>query len=140
MSYLIREPKKTDLNFIMNSFLRSIKRESSLGRATLAQIYFPNMQKVLDRILARSSVLIACSEEIEDCILGYLIFEKELIHYCYVVPGCQEQGIAKDLVKQGLGVLPQYIFTINTDYSKKIAKTHKHLIYNPFPLFNKEIQ
>lgn len=133
----IREPKPTDLNFIQSSFLKSMKKESALGRACSTRVFFKEFTKVIDYILDRSEILIACDQSNEDTILGYLIYEPTVVHYAYVKNGLRELNIARDLILHAFPDAKSVVHTQSTNDSKKIAKKYPELIFNPFSLYKK---
>jgi len=136
--FKIRQPRSSDLNFIFSSFSKSMKNESDIGKACRSRVFFTEFQKVIDRLLNKSSVLIACANEVENTILGYLIYEPDLcIHYAWVRPTCRKYDIARDLVKQAFPKDKEIQFTLNTTDAKKIAKKYPELIFNPFILYKK---
>jgi GNAT superfamily N-acetyltransferase len=118
-----------------------MKNESDLGRSCKSHIFFTEFQKVIDLLLNSCAILIACSPEEEDAIIGYLIFQPdaEVIHYAWVRPACRRLGIAKELVYEAFGRnLKSVGFSLNTNDAKKINKLYPDkLIHNPFILFKK---
>lgn len=135
----IRPPKPSDLNFIQSTFLKSMKRESSLGRSCSVRVFFKEFPQVIDHILARSKCILACYKHEPDAILGYLIFEPDIIHYAYVRDTCRGYELAKELLKTAMPDAKSVSFTFNTNTAKMINKKHPELIHNPFLLFKKEI-
>lgn len=136
--FKIRPPKPTDLNFIFSSFSKSMKNESDIGRACKSSIFFTEFQKVIDLLLEKSAVIIACSPEEEDAIIAYLIFSPGVaVHYVWVRPSCRRKNIAKDLITEAFPEAKQVVYTLNTSDAKKIAKDYPELTYNPFILFKK---
>lgn len=133
-----RPPKATDLNFIFASFSNSMKRESELGRSCRSSIFFPDFQKVIDRILATSQVLIACSPEEENAIMGYLIYERpETVHFAFVRPSCRMKNVARDMIEEVMPGSKNIIFSLITNDAKKISKKYPEFTHNPLILFNK---
>lgn len=136
--FQIRPRKATDLNFILATFSKSMKIESSLGRSCSAEVFFKGFQKVVDYILERSEILVACEVHDENTILGYLVFEKpDLIHYAYVRPTLHKLNIAKDLIKLAFPEAKSLRFSLSTNSSKEISKKYPELTCDPFPLFKK---
>ena len=133
----IRPPKPTDLNFIQSTFLKSMKRESTLGAQCAGDLFFNEFQKVVDRILSRSKIVVACVSENEDSILGYLIFEPECIHYAYVRPSSRLLDIAKDMVHEAFPDAKSIKYSLTTNDSRQIQKKHPELVCNPFALYQR---
>lgn len=135
----IREPKASDLNFIQSTFLKSMKRESHLGRSCSSQVFFSEFPKVIDYILDRSKTLIAHFDEEPDLILGYIIYELECAHYVYVKAPYRGHKIGWDLIHSAFPESKTLTFTLNTKASKKYCEQYSNLIHNPFFLFKKGI-
>lgn len=56
--------------------------------------YFVKHEKVARRLLKQATTLIASPAEDTDIILGYVVYEPGLVHYCYVKPEARGMGIA----------------------------------------------
>lgn len=133
-----RPPKASDLNFIFASFSNSVRRESDLGRSCRSGIFFTEFQKIIDLLLNSCSILIACSPDEENAIIGYLIYKPGLcIHYAFTRPSSRGFGIAKELIREAFPGAKEWTFTLNTNMAKKISKSYPELTYNPFILFKK---
>lgn len=136
-AFKIREPLPSDLNFITSSFLKSMKKESSLGRSCSVRVFFKEFNEVIDYILSVSTVLIACENEHANTILGYLIFEDKTIHYAYTKSDMRRFEIAKELIRFVFPDERSLQFSQNTNDMKAIAKKYPELIFNPFSLYRK---
>lgn len=136
-----RPPRASDLNFIFSSFSKCMKRESDIGRSTRSIIFFTEFQKVIDHLLNNCTILIACSPEEENAIMGYLVFEgPHTIHFAWVRPSCRRKEIAKCLIHEAFPHNPHALeYSLNTNDSKKISKDRPELIHNPFVLYKKEL-
>lgn len=135
----IRPPKPTDLNFIQSTFYKSMRRESSLGRQCSGRV-FKQFQEVIDHILSRAKILVSCVEESEDAIIGYLIFEPEVVHYAYVRPSSQQLDVAKEMIQHAFPDAKTLTYSLNTNSAKKISESHPELIFNPFVLYKKGLK
>lgn len=133
----IRPPKPSDLNFIFASFSNSMKRESELGRSCRSSVFFTQFQKIIDRLLENAAIIIACSSEEENFIVGYLIYDEPFtIHFTFVRPSCRMKNVARDLIDVAFDSDSRQLeFTLNTNDAKKISKKYPELIHNPFVLF-----
>lgn len=137
--WLIRDAVPGDLAFIYNSWLLSYRDDSILALDTSRTIFFDQYSLVVDNLLETSNVLVACKQDEENVIFGYLVYEGKVAHYAFVKEAFRELGIAQSLVAEafGEGELSQLICTHRTQSSKPIFEDHKFLIYNPFLLYNK---
>lgn len=133
----IRGPRPTDLNFIQSTFLKSMKDESPVGRACTTRVFFKEFPQVIDHLLSKSQILIASYREAPDTILGYLIYEPEVIHYAYVRPSCRGYRIAREMIDTAFPGAKTLTFSQTTNMAKQIRKNHPELIFNPFVLYMK---
>lgn len=133
----IRQPKPSDLSFIQATFSKCIKNESNLGRSCSPKIFFREFNQVVDNLLSKSEVAIACSQENEDVILGYMIYESDTIHFVFVKSAFRQMGIAKELVEHAFNDKEKIYCSFSTNDSKRIKDRYPNLIFNPFSLYSK---
>jgi len=87
-------------NFVLNSWLRSLRAGNSHYRRIDANIYFDNHEVLINKCLANSVTLVATPVEHPSLIVGYIVFddppisESVIIHYCYVKSDYRKMGIA----------------------------------------------
>lgn len=135
----IRDPHEADLPFIFNSWLRSF-RNSSFCRYVDNTIYFTEHHKLVEKILKRSTVKIACSPQNPEDVYGYICHENIdgffVLHYAYTKQSFRNLGIFRALLA-------------TTNHNAEIAGIHSHstiacawimpklnLIYHPYLLIN----
>lgn len=131
----LRPAMKEDLNFILNSWLKSY-RSSPFAAKMINKVYFSNHQEVIKSILADNLITVACNPEDEGQIFGYMVFNTLpgnvlLIHYTYIKHTYRRMGIAKfiyDAIKtDDLGVL----YTHHTKYADFLSNKLT-LIFDPY--------
>ena len=69
---IIRPAEPSDLNFILNSFLRSLRAYPPLKHVS-NEVYYPSQKTVLERHLMNSHTLVLCNPEDPAHIFGYVI-------------------------------------------------------------------
>lgn len=138
--WVIRKAIPKDIPFIYETWLKSYRLDSSLGRLTRSSIFFENYRTVVDKILQDSNTDIACLREDEDIILGYLVSEDKILHYSFVKEAFRKIGIAKSLVlhREVDGILKHKDFKITheTFHVERIVDKYE-LEFNPYLLFNR---
>jgi len=103
--YQVRKAKSDDINFIYATWLRSYKHDSPLTKYTKRTLFFDEHQKLLDRLLPKIQVIVACDENDQDLIFGFLAFEPKIVHFVYVKEPFRKMGIARKLIEsQGINV------------------------------------
>ena len=136
----IRSAIPRDIPFIYETWLKSYKHDSAIGRCTRSGIFFENYRKVVDKILQDSNTDVACLPDDGDVILGYLVSEDNTLHYAFVKEAFRNIGISKSLLMRrtidGIPLVPQNNFTIThkTFYMEQIVDKYK-LEFNPYVLF-----
>ena len=127
---IIRAATSDDMNFIYSSWLSAIA--TSEKRRTPKDIVYKNHRPIMERALAESSVLIACMDDYKDQILGWLCYDRDILHYLYIKQPFRKHGLANMLIEH-TGVKEPLTVTHWTWRLWDISKTHK-LVYNPYLL------
>ena len=149
-----------DIPLIMDAWLAET-RHSAFAKFIDSRIYRAGHHKLLERILKRSKVLIACNPEDPSHVFGFFVFEESPTVYChwlYIKQAYRGQGLAREMLRF---VVP----SILTPAAPQIACSHTgklflrkrvvdpetgarigdadndtvtryRLAYNPYPLFN----
>jgi len=131
----LRKPQKDDLGFIYQTWLNSYYVDSELRKAVRRSVFSREYRKIIDHLLHQSSILIACKPDDEFVIYGYLVYERHLLHYCFVKEAFRFSGIAKDMVEKAMGKHVVYPYSHHTHSLKPIVEKYSFLTYNPFILF-----
>ena len=138
----IRNVKDEDIAFIYATWLRSYRESGILPKRVRKHIFFTAYGMILDNLLTakNTQIIIACRPEDEDTILGYIVFEKQILHYIYVKELFQGYKIGNELYKAAFPKPPTDIYITamtDTDNAQGFIKSKPQFIYDPFILFNK---
>lgn len=79
----IRLGQASDRSYIMDSWLKA-HRSSPTHRQVEKEIYYHHQPTIIDALLNQSFVIVACSNEDPDQILGYCIAQPSQGHVCVV--------------------------------------------------------
>jgi GNAT superfamily N-acetyltransferase len=60
--------------------------------------YWDNHEKLIKKALERSSILVAVNEEDPDQFIGWMVNEKDCVHFIYVKALFRKQGIATQML------------------------------------------
>lgn len=149
----IRAATDADISFIFNSWLKSFKPFGAVCAHVQDSIYFHNHHKLIERILQRTTPIVACSVEDENDIMGYIVVEviegTYCYHYVYVKKPFRNLGICNALIAEFKKFHPDtaavYTHHINQDNQShsraknsvvnRIAGKYA-LIYHPYVLMN----
>jgi GNAT superfamily N-acetyltransferase len=151
----VRAPNVKDIDFITNSWLESF-RDGYFVSTVPNRVYYNQHHKIMEKLLPRSVVLVACNEKDPDHLYGWIcaeVMDQHLIlHYVYVKDSLRRFGIAKKLIQYLMKNLPvaqdRLVTTHQTQKSKTLIKGWKswdlkpakerygiEFLYNPYLLF-----
>ena len=144
----LRPVRSEDVPLVTNSWLRSF-RDSCHVWGVPDQSYFWCHHKILEKLIPRSSVVVACLEDDPNVILGWIAYEMAgevmVLHNCYVKKPFRGLHVASRLFKEVYeieGEPTAVIFTARTKhswslYEKKLKASEKPLwVYNPYLMYN----
>lgn len=124
----VRSAYESDKNFIYSTWLRGVYFGNDWFREIPSDIFYKNYQIYIDKILQRpdTKILIACLLDDKDVILGYVVFENDIIHYVFVKESWRKMGIAKLLSPDNLKWCTH--LTPSGSYLRK----KYNIVFNPF--------
>jgi GNAT superfamily N-acetyltransferase len=97
----VRLAEAGDVAFIASTWKQSYWRESPWASRLRWRTFEPQHGQVVQRLLARSSALVACDPERPADIVGYLVFElpaPAALHFAYVKPAFRRAGVLRALL------------------------------------------
>jgi len=129
---LIRQMKAEDSNFVVNSWLRSLRSSSPYFHSIPEKIFYTAHKNGIIATIERpeAKCLIVTPKDSPDIIVGYLVYEDRntphycLLHYCYVKHKFRGLGLANYLI----GLVSNGRSLVSSHYSSKI----KNLSFNPY--------
>lgn len=125
----IRSYEPDDKNFIYTSWLRGLRFGNDFFREIDSDVYYREMQKTVDTILALkdTKVDVACLIEDPRVILGYVVNRPDVLDWVFVKLPWRRMGVARTLLKD-----KEIKFVSNiTIVGDKIRKK-KGWVFNPF--------
>ena len=127
MNIVIRPPTETDIPFIFSTWLKGLYHGNLYYKKIKQDVFYAKYHKVLESILPRYTVRVACMEDEPDVILGYVVYLGDVLHWAFVKKAWRKLGIANKLLAD---------VTINkvshlTKVGESIAK-RKNLEFDPF--------
>ena len=90
------------------------------------------MDRKINALIADSMVLVATPDNDNDLIVGYVIFDKSILHFVYIKKDFRQMGFATELIKQSL--VNETIVTHLSKFSHYLLKAEYS--YNPFKIPN----
>lgn len=101
----IRDSKPEDWNFISSSFYTSLQHGLEFEGMTKREKsrFRKHANALLEILKGKAKIKVVCSEEYEDLIVGFCIYEevsptKAKLWYCYTKQAYRRQGVAKLLL------------------------------------------
>ena len=136
--FTIRPAQGSDLAFIFDTFLKSYKMSSPVGKACRNGIFFDNYRLILDDILEHSKIYVACHQDEPTVIFGYMIADGATLHYCFIKEVFRNLGVAKALYNEALKEAdPMFGFLYTTHKTFHSDKIESFKVpYNPFRLYD----
>lgn len=131
----IREARVDDVNFIINSWIKSFEKYMYLVPKPM---YYAGQRKLITRVMARGKCFVASNHENRDQIFGWIIYESiadtEVLHYVYVKHPYRRYGIGNQLLQimRRDNSIP-CIATSITPYLDYVKKKW-NIVYNPYLL------
>jgi GNAT superfamily N-acetyltransferase len=100
MNVTIRQAQADDEAFIYATFLKGLYHGNGWFGKIDKTVYFANYHKVIEALLSRSVVKVACLADEPDVVLGYSITSPDNItlHWVFVKKAWRKMGLAKRLV------------------------------------------
>jgi hypothetical protein len=133
MQPVTRPADPSDLNFILNSFLKSMRSYPAYQHVP-NEVYYSEQKKVLEQLIMSARPKILCNSEEPDQIFGYIIAQPDVeTHFIYVKYPFRHMNFAQRLLEETHPNL--YTKQIKASYVcrnwEKVAKKFNH-IHNPF--------
>lgn len=129
---LLRRADADDAAFIFSYWLRDHFERSAFAKGIAKSTYMALHHVVLERIIARSVVHIACDASDPTVIFGFICTEGETLHYIHVKRAFRRLGVAKALLAAaGMSDGPR-VFTHLTDDGVSLRRRFPLAEYNPY--------
>ena len=98
---LIRLADPGDLHFFLSTWKQHFWQESPWANRIRWQLFKERHSLILQRLLARSEVLVACDPRDQGEIAGYIVFEPAIpaLHWVYVKPSMRMAGVGTALLQ-----------------------------------------
>jgi len=138
----IREGRSTDIPFVTNSWLKSFRANGTFSQLVPNDIYYQQHHKILESIIPRGLLLVLCSMDDPDQILGWALTERQgdilILHYVYVKHSLRRNGLMDTLLTEiERHEKPAFKFTTHmTATWDELNPKRKGWIYNPYALFS----
>lgn len=130
----VRAANGGDLSFIYSTWMNSYWSDSEGYHGIKGEIFFKDYPLIIDEILSKAKIAIACLPDAPAVILGYLVAEPPIAHYSFVKSNFRQFGIFKSLVNH---LEIKDTFTHRTGMLSRILKYHKNYNYNPYLLMKR---
>ncbi len=126
----IRRGSDDDVPFIFSTWLKGLYYGNTWWRQIPSDIYYPNYHPVVERLLERSQVIVACLASNEDVIIGYAVVSEDgqTLHWTHVKEAWRQFGLCKRMLS------PLSINQVShiTNIGKRIKP--EAWVFNPFSL------
>lgn len=132
MKAVLRGPTPEDLNFIYSSWLKS-QRNNLEFKEMSNEDYYDTTKRIINSLINRSSISVACSPDDPKHLYGYIVFEGDTVHFLYVKFTYRKFGIARSLfaAAQGFG---DKVYASFSPFERKLL-SKANLKFNPYRRF-----
>lgn len=128
MDLEIRAATPDEIKFIRNSWFRSMKQHSDLGRLIRPDLFSQGANELIDKLTTLWLPVVACLPAVPEEVLGWACRSVPAVHYVYVKHDFRRQGVATRLA------FGAQFYTIRTKGGEEFFKRIGAL-YNPFQIW-----
>lgn len=127
----IRPSREGDINFVLSTWLKSyyeaLKYYGSKGLPfPKDDVFFQGHQSKIKELLKTAQCFVCVAPDEDNQIIGYIVFDKDSLHYCYVKQVFRKMGVARELKSKAIGL---EAYSHHTRYSRYL---NKGLQYDPY--------
>jgi len=136
----IRKIDPDDYSFVFSSWLRSY-RQAFPVRNMPSQLYYDKQKQIIEYILSRADIHIACNVEDHGQIFGWVCFESRpihTIHFVYTKQPYRQMGIANALLITAFDCKPHEASVTQATHETKFYRYlmgNFQMILNPYYLW-----
>ncbi len=132
-SVLMRRASGDDAPFVFSYWLRDHFERSRFAKGISKSDYMTFHHLLLERIIARSTVWVACDPEMPSVVYGFICVEGlDVLHYVYVKRRFRRMGIGGQLLSAaGMPAGPK-VFTHLTDEGVGLRRRFPEARYLPY--------
>lgn len=98
----IRDAKPEDLPLIYSTWLLGLYHGCDWFSRIKKESFFRNYKVVIERLIPKCEVKVACLADDEDVILGYVCYRGENLDWIFVKKAWRKMGIARMLLPKGI--------------------------------------
>lgn len=95
---VIRKAVTSDYTFIMDSWMRSYRKSPDSNLPDC--LFFPTYRTIAAKLLQCSTCEVIVAPDNQDAILGYIVYDKGIVHWIYIKRDFRENGLAKLLIER----------------------------------------
>jgi hypothetical protein len=123
----IRDAVAGDANFVFSTWLKGLRFGNPWFGLIDSKIYYATYHKVIEALLGKTTIKVACLKEDPGVILGYAVYHGTRLDWVHVKKSWRNIGLAKDLV-------PKEITSVShvTEIGRNIIKKRGNIVFDPF--------
>lgn len=127
----IRPVLDSDINFILSTWLKSyyeeLRRNGSKGVIyPKDDVFFQGHQDKIKELIKIASIDVCTAPDDDNQIIGWIAYDSNAIHYCYVKQVFRKMGVARALRTKALTAKS---YSHHTRYSRYL---NTGLVYDPY--------
>lgn len=129
---LVRRADADDAGMVFSYWLRDHYEHSAFASGIAKTTYMRLHHMLLERVIARSCIWVACDAANPSIIFGFICTEGDTLHYVFVKRRFRGLGISKLLLAVGLPDGAPAAFSHLTDAMVMLRKRWPLAEYNPY--------
>lgn len=94
--------QSTDIGFIHSRWLKGLYYGNDWFRLIDQEKYFDFYRKVIEALIFKSTITVACLVEDQDTILGFSVTRNNVLDWVFVLPAFRKMGIGKSLIPNNI--------------------------------------
>lgn len=132
---LIRRADADDAAFVFSYWLRDYYEHSAFARGVNKDTFMRFHHMVVERVIARSVMYVACDAEDPTICYGFVCAEGDVLHYIFVKRRFRGLGVGGRLLEAaGFGAAGPKLFTHLTDTMISLRRRWPLAEYSPYHL------
>ena len=129
---LVRRADADDAAFVFSYWLRDHYEHSAFASGIAKSTYMKLHHVLLERIIARSCIWVACDASAPSVLFGFICTEGSTLHYLFTKRRFRRMGIGGLLLRAAFGDEAPAAFSHLTDSMVALRKRWPLAEYNPY--------
>ena len=135
-----RQASVQDLNFILNSWLKSY-RYTPAAEQIPSELYFEHQKNIINKLLETSKVIMITNPDDTSHVYGYIVYLNDVLHYIYIKYTYRNFGLTEKILSKAFPHFksnPIYLTHLDKIFDRKSKTTDNKTYKSSFFLKKKD--